>query len=452
MKRSDRRPEVAAPPHWRFGHPAQSWLDNGLQVLLSPRPGQHVASICLSLDTPLSAEPEQLEGVATITQRCLDEGTLAHPGAGFAEALEAIGASLEGSVGYSASQLFVDVPTARLSEALHLLAEAVITPELAADQVERHCELRLAEIEQTLASSARIAQQAFRTASIRPRYRASRFAGGTPATIEAITPAAVAGYHRRTYRPDGATLIISGELDPQVLSQVTSAFGAWDVPAANEPTHQSPTRRRIHHWLVDRPGAVAADVRLGAFGIDRTDARWADLQVGIHAVGGAFLSRLNKVLREERGYTYGVHLTNQPMRSGGLLAVQGSFRTEVVVEAITEAAALIDVRERPITEAEVAEAVSYHTGSAPLRFATAQGVTQNLAGLVAAGITAEFIDANLVALAHVTAASATDALIELLPPDALTLVVVGDATALHQPLADAGWTSTVYSATKLLHR
>lgn len=452
MKRSDRRPEVAPPPSWRFGHPAQSWLDNGMQVLLNSRPGQHVASVCLSLDTPLSGEPEHLEGVATITQRCLDEGTLAHPGARFAEALEAIGASIEGSVGYSASQLFLDVPTAHLAEALQLLAEAVITPELAADQVERHCELRLAEIEQTLASSARLAQQAFRTASIRPRYRASRLAGGNPTTVAAITPTAVAAYHQRTYRPDGATLIISGELDATVLRLVEAAFGGWDQPVATQPEHQAPTRRRLHRWLIDRPGAVAADVRLGAFGIDRTDPRWADLQVAAHAVGGAFLSRLNKVLREERGFTYGVHLVNQPMRSGGLLAVQGSFRTEVVVEAINTAAALIDLRHSPITESEVAQAVSFHAGSAPLRFATAQGVTQNLAGLVAAGVTADFIDANLVSLSHVTAASATDALIELLPSEALSLVVVGDAASLKDPLADAGWAATTYSATKLLHR
>ena len=50
-------------------------------------------------------------------------------------------------------------------------------------------------------------------------------------------------------------------------------------------------------------------------------------------MGGAFLSRLNKVLREERGYTYGVRLGFMPLRQGGSFAVQGSFRTEVVADA-----------------------------------------------------------------------------------------------------------------------
>ncbi|MBU3977508.1 pitrilysin family protein [Propionicimonas sp.] len=442
MRRPEHRPEVGAPARWRFGEPDRLWLDNGLQVLVCHRPGQHVASVCLSVDIPLNAEPEQFEGVATIAQRCLDEGTAAHPGPSFAEALEDIGASLDGSVGYSASQLFLDVPMPRLGEALALLAEAVRTPELEAVEIERHCELRLAEIDHTLASSTRSAQLAFRKACLPKRFRASRMAAGSPESVAAITAAAVRRFHAQQYRPDATTLIITGDLGSGVLAAVEDAFADWSVPGDTSQEHQAPNRRRPHRWLIDRPGAVQADIRLGVFGIDRTDPRWADAQVAAHVVGGAFLSRLNRVLREERGFTYGVHLVNQPMRSGGLLAVQGSFRTEVVAEAVTLAAKLIDVRTNPITEAEVAEAVSYHLGSAPLRYSTAQGVTQHLAALVAAGLTAQFIDAHNLALAQVTATSATDALTELLPPDRLTLVAVGDAGALRGPLTDAGWPAT----------
>ena len=53
-------------------------------------------------------------------------------------------------------------------------------------------------------------------------------------------------------------------------------------------------------------------MRIGRFTIDRTDPRWADYQLAVHVLGGAFLSRLNVVLREEKGYTYGVHSLNAP--------------------------------------------------------------------------------------------------------------------------------------------
>ena len=74
--------------------------------------------------------------------------------------------------------------------------------------------------------------------------------------------------------------------------------------------------------LVDRPGAVQADVRLGGFGIDQPDPRWSAISVASYAMGGAFLSRLNAVLREGKGYTYGVRMNFGPLRTSGSFAVQ----------------------------------------------------------------------------------------------------------------------------------
>jgi len=439
MRRSDHRPEVKAPQRWRFPDPTRLWLDNGMQLMACHREGQYVAAVSLVMDAPLNAEPVDIEGVATITQRCLDEGTLAHPGSSFADALEDIGAVLGGSAGYSGSELSVEVPTDRLGDALSLLAETVRQPELRPDDVDRHRSLRLAEIEHTLANSAHRASLEFRAACIPGRYRASRMVGGSTATVSAITHDDVLSFHERYYRPDGATLIISGDLSGEEFASAALAFGDWASPAEGYTSHEVPGSRTPHCWLIDRPGAVQADVRLGAFGIDRGDPRWADVQVATHALGGAFLSRLNKVLREEKGFTYGAHLVNTPMREGGLISMQGSFRTEVVAEALTLARGLLDLTAAPITQAEVTDAVNYTKGVAPLRYSTAQGVTDRMATLVRDGVNVEFVNANFEAIGLVTPESATQSISELLPPDALTLVVVGDAASLHDQLLAEGW-------------
>jgi predicted Zn-dependent peptidase len=439
MRHSDHRPEVKAPPRWRFPEPAGLWLDNGMQLMACHREGQHVASVSLVMDAPLNAEPADVEGVATITQRCLDEGTAAHPGSAFAEALEDIGAVLGGSAGYPGSELSLDVPADRLGEALPLLAEAVREPELRPEDVERHRTLRLAEIEHLLANSAHRAALGFRAACIPARYRSSRMAGGSATTVQAITHADVVSFHERHYRPDGATLVISGELSGREFAQAARVFGDWTNPAEGFFSHEVPQARTPRCWLIDRPGAVQADIRLGAFGIDRGDPRWADIQVATHALGGAFLSRLNRVLREEKGFTYGAHLVNTPMRDGGLMSVQGSFRTEVVTEALALARDLLDLTSAPITSAEVADAVNYTVGVAPLRYSTAQGITDRISTLVRDGVNVGFVNANFQALTQVTPESATQAIVELLPIDALTLVVVGDAATLQDQLIADGW-------------
>ena len=90
---------------------------------------------------------------------------------------------------------------------------------------------------------------------------------------------------------------------------------------------QAPTATTRRLILVDRPGAVQADIRYGGFGTDRLDPRWSDITVAGYAMGGAFLSRLNAVLREDKGYT--TRTDGVPPMPRRVFRVQGAFRTEV---------------------------------------------------------------------------------------------------------------------------
>jgi len=437
--RRDKRPGVKRPNRWLFPQPARQYLGNGLQVMAFHRPGQHIASVGLVLDIPLNLEPARVEGVATLAHQCLDEGTQSHPGATFTEALEDTGAVFSGVVGHAATQLHLEVPVTRLPAALGLLAEAVVEPTLAETDVDRLRALRLAQIDQIMANSAQRAAVEFRRAVIPGRFRSARMPGGNRDTVAAVTREDVAAFHAGHYHPGGATLVLCADFAADPFAVADRAFAGWSGYTTAEIAHQVPHTRRPHCRLIHRPGAVQADVRLGGFGIDRSDPRWADLQVACHALGGGLGSRLNRVLREEKGYTYGVHLVDHPMHDGGLLAVQASFRTEVTVAAITAAAGLLDLTGAPLTQTEVGEAVGYLQGSTPLRYSTARGVTERVTSLVAAGLSAEFVNAFAASLDHVTPTSATNAVSDLLPPDRLTLVVVGDADALEQPLRTAGW-------------
>lgn len=432
-----KRPKVRAPRDWSFPTPLRDRLDNGLRVLAFRRPGQYVVSAGLVLDIPLTAEPRDLEGVASLALRTLDEGTRSHPGLSFTETLEREGAALGGTVGYSAAQLFLDVPANRLDRALPLLAEAVREPTLADDDIVRQRALRLAEIEQTLAHPGQRAGLAFRETTIGGRYRAARPTGGDRAGVAAVEPADVRAFHEQHYSPVGATLVLAGDFESDPLAAAAAAFSSWDAPG-RDVLQESPLAGPRGCLLLDRPRSVQADVRLGRFGIDRTDPRWPDLQMGSYALGGAFLSRLNRVLREERGYTYGVHLVNQPMRTGGLISVQGSFRTEVAAAAVIEAAELLRLDATPFTDAEIADAVNYAIGVTPLRYATAEGIVEQVAALVSVGLSSDYVDAYAAALRRVTPSSATLATSQALAGE-LNLVVVGDAATIAPPLVDAGW-------------
>lgn len=437
------RPPVGPPPAWRFPRPERSTLSNGIEVLVFRLPGQHVVSAHLVLDVGLEAEERAYEGVATITARTLDEGTRRHAGEEFAELLETEGAGFGVDVSLAGVQTVLDVPSSRLPVALPLFAEAVIEPALADPDVRRHVQLRLAEIEQSEANSGQLASRRFRELVFDPASRAARMSGGEPGTVAAVGPDQVRAFHTEWFGPRGTVLVLAGEFRTDPVELAERAFGGWRVAGQRAADRETPAATLRRSVVVDRPGSVQADVRLGGFGIDRRHPAWADITIASHAMGGAFLSRLNAVLREEKGYTYGVRFGFSPLRRGGSYALQGSFRTEVVADAVSSARELMDISGRPITQSEVDDAVAYYVGVSPLRYATADGVADQAATQVLAELADDYVDRSLADLRRVTPASATHAYAELVDLDDLTLVVVGDAASVAGPLRAAGFEDLV---------
>ena len=433
------RPAIAPAAVWAFPAPRRGRLSNGIELMTFELPGQHVISAHLVLALPLNAERADIEGVATICARTLDEGTRRHNGEEFAELLETEGAGFGVDLSLSGFQLVLDVPASHLDRALELFAEAVTEPSLADRDVNRHVQLRLAEIEQAQANSAHAASIAFRAAVFDETKRASRMNGGEPETVRDVTQEAVAAFHRDHFGPAGATLVLAGDFVDDPIAAAERSLGSWRNDEQRRVMIEEPTPGPRRTLLIDRPGAVQADIRFGGFGIDRLDPRWAAISVASYAMGGAFLSRLNAVLREEKGYTYGVRMNFGPLRTGGSFAVQGSFRTEVVGDALATTRELITVDDVPFTGQEVTDAVAFFTGVSPLRYATADGVADQAATQILAGLPDDYVDRSLALLRSVTPQAATEAYRSLVDPDDLTLVVVGDAERLADPLRASGF-------------
>jgi zinc protease len=433
------RPAIAPAVVWAFPAPQRAQLSNGIELMIFDLPGQHVISAHLVLDLPLNAEPRDIEGVATICARTLDEGTLHHNGEEFAELLETEGAGFGVDLSLSGAQIILDVPASHLDRALQLFAEAVTEPSLADRDINRHVQLRLAEIEQAQANPAQAASIAFRAAVFEESKRAARMNGGEPETVGQVTPEAVSAFHRDHFGPAGATLILAGDLIDDPIAVAERSLGSWNNDDQRRVMIEDPTPAARRAVLIDRPGAVQADLRLGGFGIDRLDPRWSEISVASYAMGGAFLSRLNAVLREEKGYTYGVRMNFGPLRRGGSYAIQGSFRTEVIVDALAITQELIKVDDVPFTSQEVSDAVAFFTGVSPLRYATAEGVADQAATQILAGLPDDYVDRSLALLRSVTPESATEAYRSIVDPADLTLVVAGDAERLTDPIRALGF-------------
>ncbi|WP_037579382.1 M16 family metallopeptidase [Phaeacidiphilus oryzae] len=445
------RPEPGPATPWAFPTPARGALPNGLTVLRCHRPGQQLVAVELVLDAPLTAEPREQEGVATIMARSFSEGTDTLDAEAFAAELERAGATLDAHADHTVVSLSLEVPNSRLERGLSLLADAVRAPAFPDAEVERVVANRLDEIQHERANPARRAAIALYAELFPADDRISRPRAGAAETVERIDAEAVRAFYRAHVRPATATAVIVGDLTAagDVDGILERTLGAWQGDSA-EPGVPAPVRaadpgERGRVVIVDRPGAVQTQLLIGRLGPDRHAPEWPAQVLGTYALGGTLTSRLDRVLREEKGYTYGVRAFAQPLRSGAegqgraLLGISGSVDTPSTAPALADAwQVLRTLAAEGLTGEERDIAVQNLVGIAPLRYETAVAVCGTLADQVAQQLPDDYQAGLYQRMNDTTTEAATAAVVAGFQPDRLLTVLVGDASAIEEEVRALG--------------
>ncbi|MBW8485822.1 M16 family metallopeptidase [Actinomadura parmotrematis] len=435
------RPVPGPVPAWAFPVGAPGQVPGGPATLRCDLPGRRLASVRLLLDAGAGREARGLEGVATITARALLEGTRPGGGTELTAAFERLGASLFASADLTALRIALDVPVTRLDPALELLSTVLRSAALDDADIGRLGRERLEEIAQEDADPGSRAMRELRAVMFPDAARAHLPTGGTRASIAAITGADVRAFFGSA-EPGEATAVVAGDLaGTNVDAAFTGALSGWTaagpaLPAADDvPPTAGP---RI--VVVDRPGSVQTYLALAHGVPNRRSADWPLLAVVAHVLGGGLTSRLNAVLREEKGYTYGVRAGLLRMPHCGLFIAQGSVHTEVTGDAVADAlAGLRSVVERGVTEEECRSSVTALADRAPAEYETARAVAAELADAAANGLGADYPRRYLEAVRAATPAELERAYREHVGTDALTVVAVGDAAQIREPLEKLGY-------------
>ncbi|WP_411759917.1 M16 family metallopeptidase [Streptomyces tunisiensis] len=441
------RPQAGEAKPWAFPAPERGTLGNGLTVLRCHRPGQQVVAVEVVLDVPLDAEPEDLDGVATIMARAFSEGTDKHSAEEFAAELERCGATLDAHADHPGVRLSLEVPASRLAKGLGLVADALRAPAFADSEVERLVRNRLDEIPHELANPSRRAAKELAKELFPASARMSRPRQGTEETVARIDSAAVRGFYEKHVRPATATAVVVGDLTGVDLDALLAdTLGAWTgsqaQPRPVPPVVADDTGRVV---IVDRPGAVQTQLLIGRTGPDRHDRVWPAQVLGTYCLGGTLTSRLDRVLREEKGYTYGVRAFGQVLRSApdgtgaSMLAVSGSVDTPNTGPALDDLwTVLRTLAAEGLTDEERDVAVQNLVGVAPLKYETAAAVASTLADQVEQHLPDHYQADLYRQLAATGTVEATAAVVNAFPVDRLVTVLVGDAAQIKAPVEALG--------------
>ncbi|MEV5878869.1 pitrilysin family protein [Streptomyces sp. NPDC052101] len=441
------QPQPGEAKPWAFPAPERATLGNGLTVLRCHRPGQQVVAVEVLLDAPLDAEPAGLDGVGTIMARAFSEGTDKHSAEEFAAELERAGATLDSHADHPGVRLSLEVPASRLAKGLGLLADALRAPAFAESEVERLVRNRLDEIPHELANPSRRAAKELSKELFPATSRMSRPRQGTEDTVEKIDATAVRAFYDRYVRPATATAVVVGDLTGIDLDALLGdTLGAWTgTPGEPRPVPSVSADDTGRVVIVDRPGAVQTQLLIGRVGSDRHDRVWPAQVLGTYCLGGTLTSRLDRVLREEKGYTYGVRAFGQVLRSApdgtgvSMLAISGSVDTPNTGPALDDLwKVLRTLAADGLTDPERDVAVQNLVGVAPLKYETAAAVASTLADQVEQHLPDDFQATLYQQLAATGTVEATAAVVNAFPVDRLVTVLVGDASAIKAPVEALG--------------
>jgi predicted Zn-dependent peptidase len=266
---------------------------------------------------------------------------------------------------------------------------------------------------------------------------------GTEASIASLTRADLADYHRQYLTPGHATIVVAGRMDPdEVLAALDDRLAGWSGPdytLPSVPTPERPARPRL--LLLNRPGAPQAVVRVGHVGMPRGSEDFEAMLLFNQILGGQFDSRLNRKLREEKGYTYGVRSHFDARRGAGPFAVSASLQTDRLADAIDDLRREVEaiLGDRPPTEAELGDARrSLIEGQARL-FETPNELVSRFVGLIVNDLPPDHHARFPERLGAVTLDSMASAASRNLRPESLVAVVVADLSLVEEPLRKLEW-------------
>ncbi|HET9948740.1 MAG TPA: pitrilysin family protein [Longimicrobiales bacterium] len=441
-------PDRTAPPQpgpmRDFGFPPvhRRALANGLDLRLARTARLPVASVRLFLRPGEAALPHERAGLSVLTADALEGGTRRRSGTELAEALERMGARISASGGWEGTGVDVYCVAERLPAALELLAEAVREPAFPAEEVERARGQQLADLRQRLMDPACLASDSALGRYYDPASPYARPLDGTLESIEPLGPEDLAAYARGSYGPAGGGLIVAGDLEAREVEELAErCFGTWERQGgadAREPLAEPATRER-RVLVLDRPGSVQSEIRVGHVGASRLTPDYFELTIANVVLGGMFTSRLNLNLRERHGFTYGVRSRYFFRSAPGPFEISTAVATDVTAPAVREILAELEtlVADGP-TEAEVAAARDYTAGIFGLQLETASQLAARLSQLVVFGLPDDYFDTYRERVRAVTRGGVTEAARRHMRPGEAQIVVVGEASAVAGPLEALG--------------
>lgn len=427
-------PRVASFPNLKFPRLLHGQLDNGIPIVLAERHDIPVVQVSALFPSGYAADHGRKLGTSAFTMAMLDEGTERFDSVELAKRAQRLGARISGGCGLDYCSVSLNALDDQWVPSLALYADVLRHPAFRDDDIARVRGQWLAGIAQEKTQPVGIALRLLPPLLYgKDHPYGIPFTGsGTVASVESLTRADLRDFVRDYLRPDNVTLLVVGDTSLREAERTLSrALSGWYRPPgavakATIATVPPPAHPRV--YLIDRPGAQQSVILAGLLAPPTTAPDDLEINTMNGVFGGTFTSRLNMNLREDKHWAYGASsflsdaLGQRPFMV--YAPVQTNETAPSMSEILKEANAVVGAR--PVTEAEVDKIKDKAVRSLPGKFQTMPAVMGALTDIVEFHRPDDWIQTLKARTEAQTVAGVEAAAKQVIHPDALTWVVVGD--------------------------
>lgn len=432
-------PVINVPPMW------SKEMANGIKVIGTKNDEIPTLTMLLRINGghQLSAQNLSKAGVASLTASMLNEDTEKYSAEDITSELDKLGSSI--SFGASGSDMTVSVFSLvkNLDKTLELLEEKLFRPAFNAEDFDRLKKQQLEGIKNQATQPAVIASNNFMKLLYGHNDIRAIPTIGTTESVNNISLDDVKAFYQMSFAPNVTSIVVVGDIEEKEVLPKLAFLNKWqkkEVPATKLPQAKAIDKTRL--YLIDKPKAAQSEIRIGYVTNMPYDATGEFYRTTLmnYPLGGAFNSRINLNLREDKGWTYGARTTFMGTKTDGWFmfssGVKANATDSSVVEVMKE---LRQYYEQGITDAELAflkssigqsEARNYETGFQKAGF---------LGRIIEYGLEQNYTTTQNNILNSIGKQEINALTRKLLNPDKMAILVVGDKELVKPGLERLGY-------------
>lgn len=326
-------PVVTVPPVWN-----ESFV-NGLKVIGMQSDEVPTVTLRLSLELGHRFEAKEKSGLAMLTADMLNESTQKHSGEQISDMLESLGSSIEINSGNEEIAITITSLTKNLDATLKIAEEILMQPLFDPSEFERVKKQQLEGIANQVTSPVAIADDIYNKLLYGNDHIMGIPTAGTQETVNSLSVDDVKGFYSENFSPSISSLVVVGDISKENVLPKLEFLKNWAKKNVNKPVEpKGPSTDKTRIYLVNKDKAPQSQIRIGYMTTMPYDVtgEYYKSQMMNYSLGGAFNSRINLNLREEKGYTYGARSWFSSSKFAGPYTASAGVRSNATDSSVVE--------------------------------------------------------------------------------------------------------------------